>query len=42
VALWDGRDEFGELVSSGIYFIVAFDQEGNDVAKTKIAVLREE
>lgn len=42
VALWDGRDEFGEFVSSGVYFIVAFDQEGNDVSKTKIAILREE
>ncbi len=42
IALWDGRDEFGDLVSSGVYFIVAFDQEGNNVAKTKIAVLRED
>lgn len=41
VALWDGRNEFGDLVPSGVYFIVAFDQEGNNVAKTKIAVLRE-
>ncbi len=42
IALWDGRDEFGEYVPSGVYFIVAFDQEGNDVSKTKIAILREE
>ncbi|HSP88477.1 MAG TPA: two-component regulator propeller domain-containing protein, partial [Ignavibacteriaceae bacterium] len=42
VALWDGRDDLGSLVQSGIYFIVAFDQEGNNVAKTKIAILRED
>ncbi len=42
VALWDGRDDFGDLIPSGVYFIVAFDQEGNNVAKTKIAVLRED
>jgi len=42
VALWDGRDEFGDMVPSGVYFVVAFDQEGNNVAKTKIAVLRED
>ncbi len=42
VAVWDGRDDFGKLVPSGVYFIVAFDKEGNSVAKGKIAVLREE
>ncbi len=41
VAVWDGRDDFGKLVPSGVYFIVAFDKEGNSVAKGKIAVLRE-
>ena len=40
VAVWDGRDDFGKLVPSGVYFIVAFDKEGNSVAKGKIAVLR--
>ena len=41
VAFWDGRDNDGKLVSSGIYIIVAFDQEGNSVETGKIAVLRE-
>jgi ligand-binding sensor domain-containing protein len=39
-AFWDGRDQFGELVPTGIYFIVAFDKEGNNVEKGKIAVIR--
>ena len=39
-AFWDGRDETGQLVSSGVYFIVAFDLEGNSVETGKIAVIR--
>ncbi|NWG28554.1 MAG: hypothetical protein HXY48_08480, partial [Ignavibacteriaceae bacterium] len=30
-AYWDGKDENGELVSTGVYIIVAFDTEGNEV-----------
>jgi hypothetical protein len=41
VAFWDGRDDDGNLVSSGVYIIIAFDQEGNSVETGKIAVLRE-
>ncbi len=40
-AYWDGKDENGELVSTGIYIIVAFDTEGNEVVTGKVAVLRE-
>ncbi len=40
-ALWDGRDDNGNLVNSGIYLIVAFDKEGNNVVTGKVAVLRQ-
>jgi ligand-binding sensor domain-containing protein len=40
-AFWDGRDDDGNLVNSGVYIIIAFDQEGNSVETGKIAVLRE-
>jgi len=38
-ALWDGRDQQGNLVSSGIYIFLAYTKEG-DSTKGKIAVLR--
>ncbi len=41
VASWDGRDLNGELVSSGVYLIVAFDKDGNSVLTSKVAILRE-
>ena len=41
IAFWDGRDSKGSLVSSGIYIIVAYDKDGNNVAAGKIAVVRE-
>ncbi|NNL21399.1 MAG: T9SS type A sorting domain-containing protein [Ignavibacteriaceae bacterium] len=40
-AFWDGTDLQGELVNSGVYIIVAFDSEGNNVTTSKVAVLRE-
>ena len=40
-AYWDGKDNKGELVSTGVYLIVAFDSEGNNVVTGKVAVLRE-
>jgi ligand-binding sensor domain-containing protein len=40
VAYWDGKDLDGKLVNTGIYLIVAYDKEGNSVATSKVAVLR--
>jgi hypothetical protein len=40
-AYWDGKDDDGELVSTGVYIIVAFDTEGNEVVTGKVAVFRE-
>ena len=37
---WDGKDLEGKAVNSGIYIIVAYDKEGNSVATSKVAVLR--
>jgi hypothetical protein len=40
VASWDGRDTMGNIVSTGIYILVAYDQGANNVATSKIAVIR--
>lgn len=40
VGYWDGKDSDGNLVNSGIYIIVAYDRDGNNVATGKVAVLR--
>ncbi len=39
IAFWDGKDQNGKFVASGIYLIVAYDKEGNNVTTSKIAVL---
>lgn len=41
IAFWDGKDEEGNFVSSGVYLIVAYDEDGANVATAKVAVLRD-
>ncbi len=41
VAYWDGRDDNGNLVGSGIYLVVAYDKDGNNIITGKVAILRE-
>jgi len=39
-ANWDGRDDAGNLVNSGVYIIVAFGADGNSTVTGKVAVFR--
>ena len=41
IAFWNGRDYNNKLVPSGIYIIAAYDEGANNVALTKVAVLRQ-
>ncbi|HTX18516.1 MAG TPA: hypothetical protein VMG34_07635 [Bacteroidota bacterium] len=39
-AFWDGTDGNGKTVGSGVYFVVAYSNNGSQVATAKVAVLR--
>ena len=39
-AFWDGRDLHGNVVSSGVYFVVAFAENGSQSSTGKVAVIR--
>jgi len=39
-AFWNGRDKNGAFVSSGIYFIVAYAENGSQTVTGKVAVVR--
>lgn len=40
IASWNGKDKNGDYVSSGVYIIVAFDKDGNNITTGKVAVIR--
>lgn len=40
VAFWDGTDSRGKLVSSGVYLVVAYSADGNQITTAKVAVIR--
>lgn len=40
IAFWDGKDMDGDLVPTGIYVIVAYDEEANNVKTSKVAVIK--
>ena len=41
IALWNGYDINGEKVGTGIYIVVAYNEEGGESASTKLAVIKE-
>lgn len=41
IAFWDGKNDDGDFVNSGVYLIVAYDKEGNSVATGKVAIVRQ-
>jgi len=40
IATWDGKDATGNLVSTGVYVIVAYDASANNVKTSKVALIR--
>lgn len=37
---WDGRDKKGDRVASGVYYVLTYDNKGNEGAATKILFIR--
>ncbi len=40
VAFWDGRDEAGRQVASGVYIVVGVSEDGTEVGKSKVTIIR--
>ncbi|HLB00498.1 MAG TPA: two-component regulator propeller domain-containing protein, partial [Bacteroidota bacterium] len=40
IGTWDGTDDANRPVSSGVYVIVAYSQDGTEVGSAKVAVIR--
>ncbi len=41
IAVWDGKNNNGDLVNTGIYIIVAYDEDAINVTKSKVAVFKQ-
>ncbi len=41
IGFWDGRDERGKVVASGIYIVVGYSEDGSQTGKGKLAVIRQ-
>jgi len=40
VAYWDGRDDAGRQVASGVYVVVGISEDGTEVGTSKVTVIR--
>lgn len=40
IGFWNGKDKEGNFVSTGVYYLIAYDQEGNNIAKARIVVIK--
>ncbi len=40
IAYWDGRDDIGRQVASGVYIVVGISEDGAEVGKSKVTVIR--
>jgi len=40
IGFWDGRDESGNIVASGIYIVVGYSEDGSQTGTGKVAVIR--
>jgi sugar lactone lactonase YvrE len=40
IGFWDGKDDRGNVVASGVYVIVGFTEDGSQVGTGKVAVIR--
>lgn len=40
IGFWDGRDETGQFVSTGVYIVIAYSEDGSKVTTGKVAIVR--